>query len=194
MLLDAATRAAIAEGRVDVVFRRWARPTVRTGGTLRTAEGVLDIVEVSPIELDEITDADAARAGYADAAAVVAALTRRDGTPYRIVVRPAGPDPRIALRSRAELEADELDGILRRLARLDAAAPGGPWTEPTLAIIERRSAVRAGDLAAELGRARDAFKVDVRKLKNLGLTISLVVGYELSPRGATVLGALRSRR
>jgi hypothetical protein len=194
MLLDAATRAAIAEGRVDVVFRRWARPTVRTGGTLRTAEGVLDIVEVAPISLDAVSDADAVRAGYADAAAVVAALARREGTPYRIVVRPAGPDPRIALRSRDELDAEELETVLRRLARLDATGADGPWTEPTLAIIERRPAVRAGDLAAELGRERDAFKVDVRKLKNLGLTISLGTGYELSPRGATVLAALRTRR
>jgi hypothetical protein len=192
MLLDAATRAAIAEGRVDVVFRRWARPTVRTGGTLRTAEGVLDIVEVTPVSLDDMTDADAVRAGYADAAAVVASLSKRAGTPYRIVVRAAGPDPRIALRNRAELGADELEDVLRRLARLDAASSAGPWVEPTLAMIDRRPGVRAGDLAEELGRERAAFKVDVRKLKNLGLTISLGTGYEMAPRGATVLAALRS--
>jgi hypothetical protein len=43
--------------------------------------------------------------------------------------------------------------------------------------------VRAGDLAVELGREREPFKIDVRKLKNLGLTTSLEVGYRLSPRG-----------
>ena len=43
------------------------------------------------------------------------------------------------------------------------------------------------DLAAEVGRERDPFKIDVRKLKNLGLTRSYDVGYDLSPRGAAYL-------
>ena len=34
------------------------------------------------------------------------------------------------------------------------------------------------------------FKLDVRKLKNLGLTYSLEVGYRLTPRGAAYLDAL----
>ena len=34
------------------------------------------------------------------------------------------------------------------------------------------------------------FKTDVRKLKELGLTESLEVGYRLSPRGEAVLRAL----
>ena len=51
-----------------------------------------------------------------------------------------------------------------------------------LDVIRRRPATRAADLAAEeFGRERDPFKIDVRKLKNLGLTHSLEVGYELSP-------------
>ena len=43
--------------------------------------------------------------------------------------------------------------------------------------------MRAGDLAAELGPGALAFKADVRKLKALGLTESLEIGYRLSPRG-----------
>jgi hypothetical protein len=191
MLLDAATRAAIIEGRVDLVFRRWARPTVRTGGSLRTAGVVLDIVDVRAIDEREITDADAVRAGFPDAAAVVQALSTRPGTAYRIEVRPAGPDPRIELRGQDRLSAEELEQVLARLARLDRSSSIGPWTEATLATIERQPATRAADLAAQLGRERDPFKVDVRKLKQLGLTISLETGYELSPRGRVILAALR---
>ena len=58
-------------------------------------------------------------------------------------------------------------------------------------LIERMPAIRAGDLADEVGRERLAFKADVRKLKNLGLTISLGVGYELSPRGHAYLDRTR---
>jgi hypothetical protein len=84
-----------------------------------------------------------------------------------------------------EADVAELD---RRLARLDAAGPDGPWTAAVLELIAARPGVRAADLAASLGRDRLAFKADVRRLKRLGLTISLEVGYRLSPRGAAYLG------
>jgi hypothetical protein len=54
-------------------------------------------------------------------------------------------------------------------------------------MIAARPAVRAGDLAEAVSREREPFKLDVRKLKNLGLTISLEVGYRLSPRGEEYL-------
>ena len=47
--------------------------------------------------------------------------------------------------------------------------------------------MRAGDLADALGRERLPFKADVRKLKALGLTESLPIGYRLSPRGEAFL-------
>ena len=50
--------------------------------------------------------------------------------------------------------------------------------------------MRAADLAPLLGRERLPFKRDVRKLKELGLTESLEVGYRLSPRGRAVLDRL----
>ena len=62
----------------------------------------------------------------------------------------------------------------------------------TLDLIRRRPHTRAPDLAAEVGRERDPFKIDVRKLKNLGLTRSFEVGYEVSPRGLAYLGTDRA--
>jgi hypothetical protein len=61
-----------------------------------------------------------------------------------------------------------------------------------LQTISAQPGVRAPDLAQQFGRETQPFKLDVRKLKNLGLTISLRVGYELSPRGRAYLdGAQR---
>ena len=57
-----------------------------------------------------------------------------------------------------------------------------------LALIAERPGVRAPDLAASLGRDTQPFKIDVRTLKELGLTHSLAVGYEISPRGRAYLG------
>jgi hypothetical protein len=185
MLFRPADLAAIAAGEVTVAFRRWKRPMVKPGGRQHTPVGMLafDAVE----RIDDITPADARRAGFADPAAVHAMLRRREGDLYRITLRLAGPDPRVALREDAALdEADRAD-IASRLGRLDRASTHGPWTEATLRAIAESPGTRAADLAERFGRERLPFKADVRKLKALGLTESLEVGYRLSPRGRAYL-------
>ena len=188
MLFPLTTLRAIEAGEVTLAFRRWRRPTVRAGGTLRTRVGVLAIESVEPVFEQAITDADARRAGAAGRDELIAGL-RPEGTLYRIEFRLAGPDPRIALRERADMDAGERAVIDARLARLDAASRHGPWTARVLELIARRPATRAPDLAAELGRETAPFKADVRKLKELGLTESLERGYRLSPRGRAYVGS-----
>ncbi|WP_243867007.1 hypothetical protein [Actinophytocola oryzae] len=142
-----------------------------------------EVTEVSP---SRIRLADARAAGYASTAEAVADLRGTPGDPvFLLRLHPAdGEDPRTELANSAALSSSDVEEITRRLERLDR---DGPWTNETLAVIEKRPAVRAGDLAAELGRETAPFKLDVRKLKNLGLTLSLVVGYRLSPRGEAYL-------
>jgi hypothetical protein len=94
-----------------------------------------------------------------------------------------GADPRDELAATADLGSDEVADIAARLARLDKASRHGPWTAATLELIATQPGVRAADLAASVGRETAPFKLDVRKLKGLGLTLSLEVGYRLSPRG-----------
>jgi hypothetical protein len=192
VLFDQRTLSGVGAGSVTVAFRRWKRPTVRAGGTLTTAVGVLAIDEVAVIEADAITDDDARRSGVDSRDEVLAALSGREGQLYRIAFHVAGPDPRLALRSRDEITPDEAAELDRRLARLDAAARDGPWTTTVLRLIADHPGVRAGDLAERLGRERLAFKADVRKLKALGLTESLDVGYRLSPRGRAWLSRAES--
>jgi hypothetical protein len=101
-----------------------------------------------------------------------------------------GPDPREELAASDDLSAAELEDLCERLARLDELSRHGAWTTDTLRLIQAKPATRAGDLAAEFGRDMAGFKLDVRKLKNLGLTYSLEVGYRLSPRGTAYLSSL----
>ena len=184
----------LADGTITVAFRRWARPRVRAGGRLRTAVGVLAVDAVDEMDVDDITDEDARRAGFSSHSALVDDLAaQRDGRVYRVSLRVAGPDPRVELRGRDALTGEELAEVERRLARLDAASRHGDWTLAVLRLIRDRPEVRAGDLAAALGRERLAFKRDVRKLKELGLTESLEVGYRLSARGRAVLERLAER-
>ncbi len=187
MLIDRAELEGITAGRITALYRRWTRPTVRAGGTLRTTAGVMAIDGVTPVEEPSLTDADARAAGFGDRAALVAFLARRDtGRVHRIDLHLAGPDPRDALRERADLDPGEAEEVIARLDAMDRRARGGPWTRATLALIAARPGVRAGDLAAAAGRETLPFKRDVRRLKELGLTESLEVGYRLSPRGAAV--------
>jgi hypothetical protein len=181
----------IDAGEVTLAFRRWSRPRVRRGTRLRTAVGVIQIDSIEEVSLAGLSEEDARAAGYSSLAELHEALRSRDGEIYRIELHLAGPDPRVKLREQADLSSEELREVTARLARLDAAARGGPWTRNVLELIDARPEVRAADLAARLGRERLPFKRDVRKLKELGLTESLEVGYRLSPRGRAVLTQLR---
>lgn len=195
MLFTATDRAGIADGTITVAFRRWRRPTVKEGGTLTTSDGVLAIDEVQVVRDDEVTDADARAAGRASAAALLAERgLQRDGQLYRVRFHRAGDDPRIALRQQDALDPDEVATLLGRLERYDRASRHGAWTRATLELIEAHPARRAADLAQLMPSPQETqvFKTDVRKLKALGLTESLDVGYRLSPRGAVVLAAIRT--
>jgi hypothetical protein len=193
VLIRQAVLAQIREGAVTQQYRRWDRPRVKAGGTLTTAIGVLAIDAVEPVEPTALTAADAQAAGYASVTDLLAD-TRPDGVLYRITLHLAGADPRIALRDDDALDETTLTDLTNRLARLDRASALGPWTTATLRTIADRPAVRAGDLADQLGQERLVFKANVRKLKSLGLTESLTIGYRISPRGAAYLAATDARR
>jgi hypothetical protein len=186
VLIRRNTLDAIAAGTVTAVFRRWDRPRVRPGGTQRTPVGVLEFTAVEPVDPAALTGQDAHAAGFADLQALLAAQPG-DGQLYRIRLRVAGPDPRVELRSRARLNTVERAELTKRLDRLDRASRSGPWTATVLELIAGNPGTRAPDLAARLGRETLPFKRDVRKLKELGLTESLPVGYRLSPRGEAYL-------
>jgi hypothetical protein len=192
VLLPPKTAAGVADGTVTLAFRRWRKQDVKAGATFRSSAGVIRVVAVDLIEPGAITDAEAVRAGHPDAASVRRRLGGEDDwSTYRVELAWAGEDPRIALRNDGDLDDEDVAAIDARLERLDRASSHGPWTTQTLELIRRRPQTRAPDLAAEVGRERDPFKIDVRKLKNLGLTISHPVGYELSPRGHAYLARTR---
>lgn len=193
MLIEKKRHDGIRSGAITVMFRRWQRPQATAGHVYRTGLGRVAVDALDIVTPEGISDADASAAGYPSADAVVSDLHGRDGDPvYRLAIRFVDePDPRDELASAGKLPEAELAALTAKLAKLDRLSKTGPWTEKTLDVIARRPAVRAGDLAAELGRDATQFKLDVRKLKNLGLTISLGTGYRISPRGATYLAKLR---
>ncbi|MFA4082518.1 hypothetical protein [Mycobacteroides salmoniphilum] len=210
MLFEPRLRAGIHDGTISVAYRRWKRPQVKVGGRYRVGSDRIrsravglrvsgssmtefDFIEVDAVDeiaAHDIEDADALLAGYPSAAAARSDVGASGADPlYRLVFRKiAMADPRATLASSAVLSADDVANIDARLDRMDRSATAGPWTREVLREIARRPEVRAKDLESCLRWPDVAtFKVHVRKLKNLGLTLSLPVGYRLSPRGERYL-------
>lgn len=190
MLLKMSELEAIKTGRQTLVFRRWRRPTVKTGGTLKTAVGILSLERIAQVERAQITAEDAANAGYHSLEELLSNLDSRAGEIYRIEVLFAGADPRLALRENDQLTPSDFHEIQARLARLDSASRSGAWTRTVLQTIDQNPHVPAGELAVRTGFEKAWLKRNIRKLKNLGLTISHSPGYELSPRGRAFLNLL----
>jgi hypothetical protein len=178
----------IANGSVTLAFRRWKRASVTPGTTLRTAVGLVNVIDIEPEDRGALTPSDARAAGFASLSDLLAELdSGRAGQLFRITLRYGGPDPRVTLRERATVESGDREAVNARLGRFDTASRRGPWTIETLRLIAERPGVRAAELAALAGCETLTFKRDVRKLKDLGLTESLGTGYRLSPRGAAYL-------
>jgi hypothetical protein len=176
----------IAEGRITLAFRRWRRAPPADGSSLRSPVGVLCLDRVTVVDEGDITPEDVLRTGLSVEA--LRASIAGDGTLLRIELHLAGDDPRIALREGIP-ETAELEAILARLIRMDAACPT-PWTARYLQLIADQPGIVSRVLALQVGADVPPFKRRVRQLKELGLTESLEVGYRLSPRGGRVLERL----
>ena len=160
----------IADGSLTATYRTWSRPQAVAGRRYRTPVGFIEVTSVSTVA--DPPDAE---------------QLRRQGNPDVVGAGPwtrvefryvGGPDPRDELAQDTDVDVAALD---RRVGAL----------RPVLDLIAERPGVRAADLAAAMGRERLPFKADVRKLKALGLTESLPVGYRLTPRGEAYLRCSR---
>jgi hypothetical protein len=204
MLIPVKVLERIRAGEVDLAFRRWQKPTVKTGGRLRSALGELSIIDVSVVEPDSISDEEAIRAGAVSAEDLRADLFRerkssgrgRTAKPteqslvYRVELRYAGEDTRIALRV-AELSESELEALVAKVRAMEVKSNRTNWATRTLLLIEAWPCRRAPELAELENLETVVFKTSVRRLKELGLTESMRVGYQLSPLGIQVLNLLR---
>jgi hypothetical protein len=156
---------AIADGSITVTWRAWKRPQVKVGGRYRIGPTTVEVTALEVVPLASVPDDLRHWLGDADP------VYRVDFERAEPVVKPALP----------------LDEITKRLDRLDARSDHGSWTRETLIAIRDNPGVVSTVLAAGFERERFAFKTDVRKLKALGLTESLEVGYRLSPLGEEYL-------
>ena len=201
MMLPARIAQGVRQGSITRAYRRWEQPRVRIGGTQLTSVGIVRFDEVDEItDLATITDVDAQAAGFPDADALRGMLAaapvqrgprggRGGDRVFRVRLSWVGEDPRVQLRE-AVPDAAGFAEITAAVAKLDAGKRSGPWTRPILEWIRDNPGVISTELAALLGREVQPMKADIRRLKALGLTESLRIGYRLSPRGTAYLESL----
>jgi len=187
-------RDGIHSGAIVLAFRRWKRSQVVPGRRYRTG---IDMVEVESVDVVEPSSVDATevrQAGYASVAELLADLRGDPALPvYRVRLRRVEePDPRDELASAASLTDADIAAIQSRLGRMDRSSSRGPWTGAVLGLIADRPGIVSTVLAEAMGWDLQDFKLHVRRLKELGLTLSLDVGYRLSPRGESYLNYLRT--
>ena len=185
MLFTNDAHAGLADGSITLTFRTWLRPQAKVGGRYRTGGLLLEVCAVDQVEVRRISDSDARRAGHASAPELRSRLEEQehDGRVWRVEFRCVGQDDRIARRNDSSPDSEKLTKIGVRLERMDKASNTGPWTHKTLQLIAAHPGVVSTVLARKMKMERAPFKINVRKLKELGLTESLEIGYRLSPLG-----------
>lgn len=188
MLIKSIHLQGIKAGTVKLAFRRWQKPVVKEGALIKTFIGLVRVVSIAKIDESQITQKNIRDAGFDDRELFLKSLRQNNNhNLYKIELRYHSEDPRIELRSKTNLTDSALEVLNKKLDRLDKYSKQGLWTKKVLLAIKENPKLRAVDLAKLTGFEKQWLKLNIRKLKNLGLTISHEVGYELSPLGKAIL-------
>lgn len=195
MLFKAVHLKGINSGAITLAFRKWEMPSDKKGTIQHSPIGQIQILDILKQHEKDLSVWNAKLAGYSSLTALKLQLSKiTSGELYRIVLRYFGEDPRITLRNQINISQHEQTIILHKLNSFDQRAKAGAWTKTALQLIQDYPETGAEILADMMKVEKDWLKPNIRKLKNLGLTSSLKIGYALSPRGVTVLKLLEDNQ
>ncbi|NNE16455.1 MAG: hypothetical protein HKN51_15850, partial [Saprospiraceae bacterium] len=180
MLIKLTQLKKIKDGKVSLAFRKWNNARVKKGSNIKTAVGLINIIDINKISLKDLSESEAIKAGYDNLEELQNELTSREGNLYKISLKYHSEDPRIALRNKSDLTKKDFEELKNKLDRFDKFSKSGDWTLDVLKTISSNPKLKAGELALILGKEKSWLKTNIRKLKNLGLTISHEVGYSIS--------------
>ena len=179
---------AVATGQITVTLRLWKRLHAKVGGQYTVGSVVIEVDAIEMIPFHAVTKRDMKLAG----ASTKDALRERaahagpiddDTLVYRIEFHVVGAKP---TEVAAPFDDEHVALVNTKLDAMDARSKTGAWTRATLRLIGENEGMVSTDLAAQMQRPRMEFKADVRKLKALGFTESLEVGYRLTPLGRRI--------
>ena len=199
LLFQKRFHAGIVDGAVRLTFRLWDKPHVKAGGRYRVHPiGVVEVNSVEPVTVGQISEADAKAGGFASRdellayLAPVAKVTLTEATQvFKVGFVHGGDGDRVAIALDTHVTPEALADLEKRVGRLER---DGTWVRKVMELIEKHPRIAASQLALKVKRETEPFKIDVRKLKKLGLTQSFEVGYEVSPRGKKFLALTATKK
>ncbi len=196
MMFKSRFHRGIKDGSITCTFRYWKRPQAVAGNFYKINPiGHIKVTEVKEVSSRSITKKDAVASGFEDGKALreyLANFASKDRELYLVRFTYEGlRQDQLPDQSSVD-DPEEFLKLKNKLAVRDKNSKVGPWTHKTLKLVGKNPGMSSEFLAKKLKRDRQELKRDMRKLKQLGLTISLEVGYKLSPRGSSYLEQLSS--
>jgi hypothetical protein len=178
----------IRRGEIRLSLRKWRKPQVKIGGRYNLApKGAIEVTSLVTLGADEVTTSLAHKAGFEDAATLLTYLKADAAdTLYRIDFKYLGDQP-VNRPDTHTLSIADAQALVEKLNTMDKRSRHGPWAVAVLKLIGDQPESRSADLAAQLGMEKEVLKPNIRRLKKLGLTISLETGYRLSDRGQQIV-------
>jgi len=172
----------IKSGEVSLAFRSWKTARVKKSSLIKSAVGLIRIVDIYKVKRSAISHRESRQAGFDDLEQLLSSLNSDNQEVFKVSLQFHSEDPRIALRNKTTLSHDEFKLLLTKLKKMDSGKFGS-WTMEVMQAIKQNPGLSSTELATIVSREKHWLKIHIRKLKNLGLTISESVGYRLSPLG-----------
>ena len=91
------------------------------------------------------------------------------------------------IKEKVSLSQSEIDSYKAKLLQMDKYARNGLWTKDILTSIKDNPKLSATQLSLKTGKTKEWLTQSIRKLKNIGLTVSLDPGYDLTPTGKLLM-------
>ncbi len=191
MLFKQKHLAAIKSGKISLAFRKWKILSVKPNEIFKTEIGRMKIGSIQKIQLEDITNENAQKAGFTSDEALKKLLSeQKEGTIYEIEVSYLDDQKVVIVNEHGKLDQAEYLAIKEDLEMLDKKSKIGKWTRKTMQLIAENPHMKAADLAKLARKEKEWLKVNVRKLKSLGLTESHEPGYSLTVLGFRYLNSI----
>ena len=174
----------IKAGTVSLAFRRWKRTDLKKGSLIKTSLITVEITDIATIREAHINDIDAKKAGFISLDSLLKSLhSEEDLKIYKMHVRHykelAKPKP----VEKSSLSNTDIKNLKARLTQFDNYSRNGAWTKDLLTTLHDNPSSTSTELSLKTGKTKEWLQLNIRKLKNLGLTVNNDPGYALTKIG-----------